>query len=514
MTDDDKPTAPARDGRMGAWVATGARVLRAARLIWLAPVLMVIALGSWGLASPVGSAPDDDFHLVSAWCAHESDATCLPGPTSDTRTVPGELLQAPCFAFAPAMSASCQDSLFDHHVRPDTVTDRGNFRGGYPPLYYSVMGVFAGGDVVASALEMRLVNILLFAALTSALYALLPARRRSALVWGWMVTLVPLGAFLIASNNPSGWALTGVGSAFMATLGYLETEGRRRVTLAALIFVATLIAAGSRGDAALYTIIGIGAALLLHAAPTRDYVRRASVPVAAGAVAAVFILTAGQVGAGLDGLQGGAQPGGAGLGTGLGLLVHNLFSVTFLWTGALGAWGLGWLDTAMPSIVPVAVTAAFVALGFTGLRLMNRRKAVVVLGLAGVLAAVPLYVLQRGGDAVGVDVQPRYLLPLIVLLAFALLIGPRGEEFLLTRTQFWAVALGLSVAHAVALATNIRRYVTGADAGGLNLNSGTEWWWDLPVSPMAVWALGSLAFAGLIVLLVRRPATAERAAAR
>ena len=33
-----------------------------------APVALFVALGSWVLASPVGSSPDDDYHMASIWC--------------------------------------------------------------------------------------------------------------------------------------------------------------------------------------------------------------------------------------------------------------------------------------------------------------------------------------------------------------------------------------------------------------------------------------------------------------
>jgi hypothetical protein len=73
----------------------------------------------------------------------------------------------------------------------------------------------------------------------------------------------------------------------------------------------------------------------------------------------------------------------------------------------------------------------------------------------------------------------------------------------MSRVQRYVVVSALSVAYAVALFANIRRYVTGTDSGGLNLSNGAEWWWDLPVTPMVVWAAGSFAFAALVVILVR-----------
>jgi hypothetical protein len=64
------------------------------------------------------------------------------------------------------------------------------------------------------------------------------------------------------------------------------------------------------------------------------------------------------------------------------------------------------------------------------------------------------------------------------------------------------VIAALSAAHFVALHLNIRRYVTGVDQSGPNLDAGAEWWWQGPVGPNAVWLLGSLAYTLLIAILI------------
>src|SRR5690606_15284365 len=148
---------------------------------------------------------------------------------------------------------------------PTETTKRGNFVGAYPPVFYSVMNVFVGDDILGSVVLMRTVNILLFVGLTTALFLLLPATRRPTLIWGWVITTVPMGLFLLASNNPSGWAVTGVGTAWIALLGYFETSGWRKWLLGAVFAAATLMAAGSRGDAAVYAVLGMGAVFVLTA---------------------------------------------------------------------------------------------------------------------------------------------------------------------------------------------------------------------------------------------------------
>ena len=485
------------------------------RVILLAPVLLFIALGAWALASPAGASPDDDFHLISTWCATGDSAHCLPGTGPDSRVVPAALVHVSCYAFDPNQSAACQKPYFAHKAVPDTLTSRGNFAGAYPPVYYAVMSWFVGGDIQTSALAMRLFNILLFVGLTTLVFALLPAGRRPTLLWGWLITTVPLGLFLIASNNPSGWAVTGVGTAWIALLGYFETDGRRRIGLGGAFALAVLMAAGSRGDSALYVIVAIGAVLVLKFARKRSFLLTSLLPLAAVAMALAFAITSHQVG-GTTGtpVAGSVEPSMATGAVGLhsfGLVAYNLLNVPSLWAGVFGGWGLGWLDTTMPAIVLWSSAATFIAVGFVGLARWDRRKAIVAAGVGVLLVLVPVSVLTASGNEVGEYVQPRYLLPLIVLLAGLLMLEPKGKPIRFTRGQLLLVACALSIGNLVALEANIRRYVTGIDAPGLNLDAGREWWWNLPFGPNLVWMVGSVAFAGVVFLAIREIASVQTA---
>jgi hypothetical protein len=56
------------------------------------------------------------------------------------------------------------------------------------------------------------------------------------------------------------------------------------------------------------------------------------------------------------------------------------------------------------------------------------------------------------------------------------------------------IAIGVSVANLVAQHVNLRRYVTGTDVPGFNLDFQVEWWWGLPFGPLALWSVGAVAF--------------------
>jgi len=488
------------------------------RAIHFAPVLALLALLAWAFASPIGAGPDDDYHLTSIWCANDGSAECRPGSLEETRMVSSGLGGASCYAQSKEQSAACQAEVWPGWNDESVETARGNFIGEYPPLYYATMRLFAGHDPQVDAMAMRVLNATLFVGLATALTALLPVTRRRTLLWGWLIALVPLGVFLIPSNNPSGWAVTGVGTAFLALLGWFEAGGRRRWALGALYLVGVLMAAGARGDAAVYAAGATVTAVILTADRTRAWMMKAILPAIGFVIAVVLFAAAGQSGVGATGFANGqseliavlGDPGSGKL-SGFSLAAYNLLSLPLLWTGVWGSWGLGWLDTDLPQIVPWAATAAFVVVGFAGLGRLSWRKAIAAGGALFVLIVLPVYVLTAGGDKVGVSLQPRYLLPLIVLFAFLLVSESRGVDTMrFTRLQTFTILGALGLANLVALQVNIRRYVTGADQQGFNLDAGAEWWWSgLPIGPTAVWAIGALAFAGLLATLwtqLRRPA--------
>jgi len=259
------------------------------------------------------------------------------------------------------------------------------------------------------------------------------------------------------------------------------------------------------------TLVAVGAAIFV-ALGSRifDIVGGSQTPIhiVAYVVSGIGFLGAGAImkeGASISGLNTAATlwgSGAVGACCGFGLLAYNLLMLPLLWTGVWGSWGLGWLDTALPAIVPWAATGVFIVVGFAGLAKMSGRKAVALTGVFFVLVALPVYVLTVGGDAVGANLQPRYLLPLIVLFAMLLVTMPAKQQLSFTRLQLTVILGALAVANLVALQINIRRYVTGAGRQGINLDAGAEWWWPgLPIAPTALWIIGSLAYLGVCAML-------------
>jgi uncharacterized membrane protein YuzA (DUF378 family) len=462
------------------------------------PLLALIALVSWGLASPVGASPDDDFHLSSTWCGSGLSDECEAGDNADERSVSMDIIgEATCYAGAPLESADCQrEGIGEDLSERLTSTSRGNFWGLYPPVYYFVMSQFAGEDLQSSVVVMRIASSMLLVGMMTALFALLPPLRRPTLVLALAVSVVPFGMFLIPSNNPSGWAIISAATLWIALLGFFETTGRRRIGLGALALVATVVGAGARADSAIYAVVAVAAVLILKFRFTRRSWTMLILPAVISIIAVLWFFSGSQSAAASEGLGAGAERYSLYV-----LVIQNFTQMPGLWMGVFGGWGLGWIDTALPAIVPFAAFGAYAGALFIGFGTRYPRKTLASAFVLVVLVTVPLVILFRSQLIVGQGVQPRYILPLVVLLAGIALTQPVGRVLTASRAHVMIIAGALSAANAVALHTNIRRYVTGTDVTGGNLDNGVEWWWDIVVSPMTVWAIGSLAFAAVVFWL-------------
>ncbi|GEC75551.1 MULTISPECIES: DUF2142 domain-containing protein [Microbacterium] len=459
----------------------------------LAPLALLVALLAWGVSSPQGSSPDEDYHMGSIWCANGPiEGRCETTDSDRVRALPSDLAEAAqCFAFKPDQAATCP--LDENGM---TYTQRGNwYDNGYPPVFYGVMTAFVTDDVSLSILMMRAFNALLFVGVLCALFFLLPLRMRPNLVWASLIGIVPLGMFLIPSANPSSWAILQASGLWLAVWGFFEQTGRKKVALAALSTVLMLIGAGARSDAAAYGVVALAVAVVLAFRPTRGFLLQLLLPAGLAVIAGALFLTSGQSGVLTSTTESGDLPF-------FSLLFSNVQALPQLWIGALGFWGLGWLDTQLPALVWGTTFGLFAALLFWGLKHGNARKWLAMAGVLAALVVVPLYILMREGIMVGSGVQPRYVYPLVIMLVGVALVGLKDAALGLTRVQVGVVAAGIIGANSIALHTNLRRYITGADGTGINLDRGIEWWWNAPLSPMGVWALGSLAFAAAIVALV------------
>jgi hypothetical protein len=495
-----------------------ARRFPATRLRALGVLCLLVALGGWAYASPVGASPDEDYHLASIWCGQGfAEGVCEPGAAAGSRRVPAEFPdEMVCYRWEPTQSAACQVAPTGELVD----TDRGNFAGMYPPVFYWVFGTFTADAISVSVLAMRLINVLLFVALLVAVYLLVPVGLRRAMLGGALVTAVPLGVFLIPSINPSAWAILSATTYLVSLLGYLTVDDRRRmIALGSIAGLSLLLGAGARADSAAYAVVATGAALVLVWRRGGLSWPRLVLPGVLAIVAVGFYFSTGQTVA--------VDPDATTKPHSLNRLLHTILDIPALWIGATGApapqhdfergypWGLGWLDTALPSVVWLGGWTVLALVLFVALAGATRRRLLAVGLVAAAALAVPAYAQYLIAVPVGGIIQPRYVLPLLTVLAIVAMVRLDGTAFRLTPVQRWTVVGVLSLTHAVTLHTNLRRYLTGTDVTAWNLDRDIEWWWSVPFSPMVLWLVTSAAFAGALVLLTAElvaPADAPGAA--
>lgn len=467
-------------------------------------LLAFASFSAWAVSSPVGSSPDDDFHLVSIWCGlGEREGLCESTEDSTERLVQTRLVEAhQCYAARPAENGDCGLSDQDY-----TETSRGNFTGGYPPVYYAALSIFASPDISASTIVMRLFNSALFVGVVTTLLLLLGRGRRGPLLWSLVVGMVPLGMFIVPSLNPSSWSVLVIATLWVALIGYFSASQRtRRIAFGVLATILAVMGAGSRGDTAAFVAFSAIVACVLSFRHDRTWWRLTVLPAAIVLIGTYFFLTSGQS-TGITGISGEQEAAAQSVGSSLRHAVDELQKLPFLIGGVSGLWGLGWLDTHLPALVPGILIVLFAGVAFWGMRVLNWKKSTAMALTAFAIACMPMYVYIREGISVGEGVQPRYILPLVILFAGLAAYGARHDHLGLNRAQAGIVLFGVAVANSISLFYNLRRYITGLDYSGLNLDSNIEWWWSTPISPMMVWLGGSAAFtmllAGLFLTMYR-----------
>jgi hypothetical protein len=473
----------------------------ASLLLAIAALLVGI---TWAVSSPVGSSPDDDFHLTNIWCPPplgSSGCEVVTAADGTRGVVVPTLVAAPqkCFAFRSFVSAECQGRLSSETTR---VSLRIN-DGLYPGPYYSFMHLFVGPDVARSVLVMRAVNVAVAVSLLSALACLATASGRRLLTYGLLGSIVPLGVFVVASVNPSSWAFVGATITWFAVHQMVSAETRQRVLgLTALYVVGAGMAVVSRGDAAAFVLVLTVAAVTVHGRAALARPARLIVPGLMSVLGLVVLMLVRQT----DALATGLGPVDA-TRSGLGVLLSNVTQIPSYLLGIFGypygaefpdgtkVGGLGWLDTEMPAITVVGAAVVVCGMLFVGLGVLTAQKGAGYALLALTMVGLPLVVLQMSLNVVGENVQPRYVLPLLPALLATSMLGRQPTSSLRLRGGQAVVAFVLlSAAHAAALQANLRRYITGAEQGGIDLGEGAEWWWPNLPSPMLVWFVGSAAF--------------------
>ena len=412
-------------------------------------VVLAAALVSgicWSRASPIGASPDDDYHQASIWCpvplsAGECGVERAADGSLKSIEVPKSVAQsAACFAFHPEVSGSCTTHISDTQT---IRTDRFN-KGEYPGAYYRVMHVFVGPWVERSVAMMRIFNVVLAVLLLGRLALVANTAQRRLLGMALLAPMIPLGIFLTASVNPSGWAFVGVAVAALGLLIAADAQTRTRHLVATgIAIVGAAQAVSARGDAGPYLCVTTAAVAIATVRWEKGWLlTRLPGFVAIGLIGLVTFVTNSQ--AGLIG----STPNKV-IDKPTHLFYYNLTELPNILIGMFGGWALGWLDNPMPAVVSSSSLFAAIFVIVTGIQRFPLRKAL----SAGLIA---------------------------IVLVFA-------EE----EARALAITSALGSLH---LGDTLRRYLTGLD-GPVILGRDIEWWWPGVPGPRVIFVMGAICFA-------------------
>ena len=493
--------------------------------------LAALVLVGWLLAAPPGASPDDGYHLGSIWCADGyQEGICVEdigAQDSSLALVPQPVLELACFTYDGSRSAACQLGALDTSMLR-LVSASTNIDGARPSLYYRTMHLLIGDgqDVAAAAARIRIANAAVVILMT-ALTALLATRRlRVAFLLSWTIAIVPLGLFLVTSVNTSAWGLAGLSTAWANAITARDHPRlRNRFGAGALAAVGVILALGSRTEAVAHVGIIAVALVTLWGAERlqesgwrlRDMDARSSLRVAgvgggilllAAALFAIAPRSAGLANVFSDLQVGYDRIAARDVGD---PFLSIAFEVPTLWAGALGnVWGLGALDTPIPSLASFPLMGMFVSLVAIGLHRGARARTVAVTLLFAALFVFPTFSLLRVGLLVYEQLQPRQFMALLFPLLGIAIYRLKGEpDFVLGSAGRITAVLALGLAHSMALLVTIQRHTSGLLPGFLGeprhvaLGRDIEWWWASAPHPDIVWILGSLAYAGVVVLILR-----------
>ena len=118
---------------------------KVARWTSISIVSAILTLGAWAFASPIGSTPDDDYHLVSIWCGQGfRDGICEEGSEPREVVVRETLMEYSfCYAGKPDKTGGCEQT---DSFSPTTRSNAGE----NPRVFYWAASWFASNDLTAS----------------------------------------------------------------------------------------------------------------------------------------------------------------------------------------------------------------------------------------------------------------------------------------------------------------------------------------------------------------------------
>jgi hypothetical protein len=480
--------------------------------IALLAVLLTVAFGSWIYAAPEASDPDGNFHLTSIWCGGGfRQGVCEQALTNQGKPVIG-VVRVP---EAVAKAKNGLNELSSQEFVFSTYHNLNSTYGDYPKGFFWVQSKFLQTSITQTVLILRWINVLLFVLFFVLANRLLSENLRISLNLAQLVLLMPLGIFVIASNNPSSWAVTGVSTYWAFLFGFLTSKSKRNTFLLGLLsFLSATTASFARGDAAMFVVaISVLVVLVVYArklVELRKLFSRCKLLIFVLFSTLVSVFSSGHsqtISEGFTDPKGylGRNPSTF-FDLDINRVLYNFVKMPEVLMGAFGLDGtsgeLGWGDVPIPEMVFLGM---FSLLNYLILNCFGKRSKLELLSLSSLLLGlcfVALKILHESGKVLPQFIQTRYFIPLLVALFGLYLSGSTlSLRIAESKTLRRFIATALITSFALSLHSTMSHYIHQTTIFDWNLNDNRVWWWDGEIQPMTIWSIGSMAFAKLVSML-------------
>ena len=356
-------------------------------------------------------------------------------------------------------------------------------------LYYRLMRVFASEDTTRSILVMRLFNSVLASVVFFFLLYVTRSRVRLAVVGSWTFTIVPVLISTLPQLNPRSWAFLGVMSSWAFLHSGLSTEDndgdRRRLSFIFFGFT-FLLAVCTRWDATLFvtftsSVIVLGHLFKKQILRWKHFFLVSIVSIIGYFVAITFSSRSAYF------LKVEFPPLYSKQQFFLFMFVHipeNIFNAV----------GLGYRqDDLGPGLIGIIGTSLLVV--FVVMTMRNSSKV-----QTSILVLYALLIFFAMFNVLDFGLQPPpgiYIAALLTALLGTITLFSSQNDFLMsTFTQRATIISVLSFSHLLSLyakfESSVREGVYTGTYEKLSLNGG--WWWNTPISPNFVFAIGGLSF--------------------
>lgn len=471
----------------------------------LASLAFLVTGFSWALASPPGAFPDDGFHLLNTWCPPPLNTSGC-----ETRNVKGttyakvpRVIGVSGCGGTTTQEKNCLSERYDLQKTWTNGTSTNKLNTDrYPWGYYQFHNHLISNSFNTSVVTMRFANVGIAVGCLAILFILAPTRLRPTLTLVFLVSWVPMGIYFISSNNPSSWSILGVALYSTALYAATQSAGKRRYALIVLAGLGAILCYTSRADAAFYVFVASLVIWILEL-PSK---KQLDLLIFSGVASVVGVLLALDSKHASDALEyTAATPNRFEQLIGLVQSSPNFF---FGFWG-VSPWSPGWFNANLRPDGPAFVLVSLGILLSLGLKSSSKRKLVAVVISLGAILGIPIVIMMsQGYMSLSLGYQPRYLLPLLVVLLFSILVPVRrGADYVMSLRIKVAAIVFLALSNGISLMSVLRKYTytkeefsplwSGEDLkGGVLFIRGNEidWWWNIPLGLKKVLILGFLAF--------------------